>query len=79
MYDCGVPREECSGFVVKAQAKVRDGYKAHGDAESARKCAKRFAVKMTAAGDGVVHLPNKPTHLRRGKPGTGRSMAPKIR
>ena len=79
MYDCGVPREHCTGYVIKAQAKVREGYKAHGDAASARKCAKRYAVKLTAEGDGTMYLPNKPTHLRKGKTGTGRFMAPKVR
>ena len=83
MYDCGVPRENCTGGVVKAQAKVRDGYKAHVDYESARKCAKRHAAKLTAEGDGAVYLTNKPQRLRRGKGlhgGSGsRFLAPKVR
>lgn len=83
MYDCGVPREHCSGSVVKAQAKVRDGYKAHGDGDSARRCAKRYAAKLTAEGDGTMYLPNKPQRIRRGKGlhgGAGRRfMAPKVR
>lgn len=83
MCDCGTPRECCSGSVVKAQARVREGYKAHGDRESAVRCAKRYAAKLTQEGDGAYFIPAKPARLKPGKGlhgGAGkRFMAPKVR
>ena len=85
MFDCGVPREFCSGRVVMAQAGVREGYRAHDDRDSALRCARRHVRALNEADPtGPVHLPSKPTRLKPGKAGKDgqgsvRFIVPKVR
>jgi hypothetical protein len=76
-FDCGVPRELCSGAVVQCQKSVREGYKAHGDMDSAKRCARKYAQRLTAEGgqNGPIHLPSKPLRLKPGKHGEGGNRA----
>lgn len=70
MFSCGVPREHCSGSVIKTQARVADGFKAHGTAEHAVKCAKKWAAKVNAENPGgPILLTSKPMRLKPGKSG----------
>lgn len=75
-FDCGVPLEECSApLVVSSGPKLRK-YKAHKTWDEANLCAKKYAAKRTAEGDGIF-IPNKPFLVKQGK--SGRAMVPSIR
>lgn len=64
VFDCGVPTDECRG-AMKTDHNGHS-YKVHGDYESARKCAKRHAAKLTAEGGPIV-LASKPQRIKIGK------------
>lgn len=75
-WDCGVPRERCSGFKPVTQSMVRKGYKAHGSHGEARECARRYQRERSKE-TGTQVIMSKPTLCKMGK--EGRCIAPAIR